>query len=491
MKNSHIHSLRFHAAGLALGWALTLYFVQSHHATAAEEGKPETPATHKVARGTLQTKVQLDGVFESAEMRPVLIDPKAWADLSVLEAVSHGSAVKQGQVLVRLDTEKIEEQIKDSEQARVTSQLALDLAMAELDNLKQTTPLKMTAAQRGKRRADEDFVYFEETDRAQKEKATTFSIKSAEERLDNAREELAQLEKMYKADDLTEETEEIILKRQKFVVESSEYFLETSKLSAERNLNTNIPREYENLRAQKSDQDLALQLAEQTLPNALRQKELALAKMRRDRKKDDDKLADLKADLERMTIRAPMDGLVYYGACENGRWTTGAVVAKKLIPGAKLAAKEIIMTIVAPNKLRIQTTAAEKDLAKLGVGLEGTAEPVSNPDQKFPAKLEELTYIPQPGGGFPATLSVKAAPDARLMPGMNCKISFDKETKSRGVLTPKGAVFAEGEQRFVYVWQDQDKPMKRSVKIGDSDDKMIDVVEGLEEGQKILLQKPE
>ena len=88
------------------------------------------------------------------------------------------------------------------------------MGLAELDNLKESTPQKLEAAKRSHRVANEDFTYFDKTNRVQREKSARFNLKSAEQRLENALEELKQLEKMYKADDLTEETEEIILKRQ-------------------------------------------------------------------------------------------------------------------------------------------------------------------------------------------------------------------------------------------------------------------------------------
>ena len=44
-------------------------------------------------------------------------------------------------------------------------------------------------------------------------KSTEFSLKMTKEKLEYEEEELRQLEKMYKADDITEETEAIVLKR--------------------------------------------------------------------------------------------------------------------------------------------------------------------------------------------------------------------------------------------------------------------------------------
>ncbi|HYV27234.1 MAG TPA: hypothetical protein VFA77_06850, partial [Candidatus Eisenbacteria bacterium] len=256
----------------------------------ASDKKTEGPPTHTMARGALKNQIQLDAVVEAAEMTPIKLEPKVWTDLTVLEAASHGARVKKGDALVKLDTEKIKDQIEDLEQDRAVATVALELALADLDNLTQTTPLKLEAAKRSERNSDEDYAYFQKTGRAQREKSARFNVKRSEQRLENAKEELTQLEKMYKADDLTEETEEIILKRQKFVVEDAEYGLESSKQSAELILNTTIPREYETLKSAKRDQELALALAEESLPKNLSKKRLDLEKLKRDQKKSEKKL---------------------------------------------------------------------------------------------------------------------------------------------------------------------------------------------------------
>lgn len=456
----------------------------------APEKKPESPPTHKVARGPLKTKLQLDATFESTEMKPLAIVPKAWTDLTVLESVPHGAAVKEGDVVLRLDTEKLRDTVEDLERDRPGAAVALTLAEAELANLKETTPLKLEAARRSKRIAEEDYDYFQKTGRAQREKSARYNLKSAEERLENAQEELKQLKKMYEADDLTEETEEIILKRQKNAVEWAEYSLETARLSSDQSLKTSIPREHEALKAARRDQELALALVEQSAPKALTKKQHEVEKLKRDRKKADKRLADLKKDLEQLTVRAPMDGVVYYGACETGKWASGAAVAKKLVPGGKLAPGEVFMTVVNPDSLALKAVVPEAELARARPGLEGTASPVSAPDKKLPVKLEEVSYVPLLTGGFEARFSVDKPKDLRLMPGMACKLAF--ELRKPDVLTvPKEAVFGEGSQTHVYLVKPEGKHEKQMVKTGDSDGKLIEVLEGLSEGDQILLKKPE
>jgi HlyD family secretion protein len=457
----------------------------------APEKKAEPPPTHTIARGALKVKVALDGILESAEMVPVKIEPKAWTDFPVLEAVPHGTRVKKGDSLVKIDTEKLKEQIDELEQDRPGAKIALELAEAELKNLEQSTPLKLETAKRTQRRADEDYTQFETLGRAQREKSAHFMVKSAEQRLDNAVEELTQLEKMYQADDLTEETEEIILKRQKFAVEGATFSLEISRQSSERELKMMIPREHENLKSSKQDQEFALALAEVTVPRALARKTLDVEKLKRDQKKAEKRLTELKKDFEGLTVTAPIDGLVYYGACENGKWTTGAAVAKKLVPAGKLSANEVFMTVVNPSKLVLKAVVPEAELSRVKAGMEGEGSPVSAPEKKIAVKVDELGDVPLPGGGFDTRLSFVKPEGLHLVPGMNCKITFADARKEGLLLAPKDSVFTEGSQKNVFVLKADGSHEKRAVKTGDSDEKMTEITEGLSEGENILLKKPE
>ena len=471
--------------------AASLGLIEFPARAAAPDSAASSNSVHTVARAVAKNKTQLDGVFEAAEMQPIKIETSVWTDLTVLEAVPHGTQVHKGEVLVKLETEKLDDQIKELEQDRLTTAMALEVAGAELENLQQTTPLKLESTKRAQRIADEDYDYFVATARPQREKGAAFGVRSSEQRLEGANEELAQLEKMYKADDLTEETEEIILKRQRFGVQSAQYGLELAQISAARELKTSLPRENENLRSQKRDQELALALAETTLPRALTKKQMDVDKAKRDQKKTEKKLADLKKDRNALGVRAPMGGTVYYGACESGRWTTGASVAKKLLPTGKLSPNEVFITLVNPDKLFLRTVVPESELSNVRAGLPGKVSPVSAPDRKLSVKVEEIGYLPLPGGGFEARISVEKEEGVRLMPGMNGKITFGDTGKVEALVVPKDAVFGEGADRYVFLAGDTGKSAKRVVKIGSADGKMLEILEGLSEGDKILLSKPQ
>jgi hypothetical protein len=123
--------------------------------------------------------------------------------------------------------------------------------------------------------------------------------------------------------------------------------------------------------------------------------------------------------------------------------------------------------------------------------MKGQASPVAAPDSKLPVHVEELGWVPLPTGGFACTLNFDKQEETRLVPGMNCKVKLRKGEVEEMLLVPKSAVFGEEDDRHVWLFKQGEKPEKKKVKVGESDEKMTQVLEGLSAGNEILLKKPE
>ena len=124
--------------------------------------------------------------------------------------------------------------------------------------------------------AEEALAYFEEVQLQQNREMAKESLQSAEFRLEYAQEELNQLEKMYEEDNLTEETEEIILKRTRRSVESAKRSLERTRLATKRTLKVTLPRSHDALKSAAKKAVLEHELARLSLPRALELKKHAL-----------------------------------------------------------------------------------------------------------------------------------------------------------------------------------------------------------------------
>ncbi len=463
---------------------------------AAAQPAPDAGATHKVKREPFKIEVEMSGVFEAPKAWPVAINPHVWSSFTVLKAVEHGKPVQKGETLVWLDMKEIDEQIQDLEKTIRLNQLALQLADFELESAKTTLALDLEASARAKKIADEDLLYFLNINKAYLIESANFSLKSARQSLEYSEEELRQLEKMYQADDLTEETEEIVLKRARNEVEQSKFYLQGAEQRTKRTLEQDIPRQEQQMTDAAHRADIALTKTRVTLPLSLEKQQIEREKLRLDHQRAEKKLQELIADRKSMAVESPMDGYVYYGRATRGKWPGVDTMASQLQEGGKLTPNNAFMTVVSPRPLRVRADVAEKDLYRLAKGLSGTATPVGYPDMKLPITVEHVSPFPIGPGTFDGYVRVEL--DDRVhrpvVPGMSCKLVVTAYETKDALTLPAAAVFedpADGQQNLVYVKTGADTSQPRKVVVGQKSEQVWEIVQGLNPGDEILLKKPE
>lgn len=462
-------------------------------AGAAEDEK--APKVHTVKKGAFKHEISLAGVIEAQNMTPVTIQTEVWKTLTVLDAVEHGARVKKGDSLARLDLDGINAEIADQENAQKSGELALTLARAELKSTEEITPIDLAAAERAKQVADEDLKRFLEFQRPLNEKSARFALKISEQNLEYQNEELKQLEKMYKADDLTEETEEIILKRARNDVDQAKFGVELAQSRTNETLETSLPRQEIALKEAARREAVALERAKSSLPLGPTRARLNLQMLELSQRQGANRLTKLKSDRERMSVKAPVDGIVYYGRCERGKWSTANLSATdgKLTHGASLTPNVAFMTIVAERPVFVRAAAEEKNLQSLHVGMAGRAESVAYPNLSLGAKVTSLAAIPMADGKFDAKISIELGEEAKaLMPGMTCNVKLVAFDKPDAVVVPAAAVFEDAStgKHYVYRVGADDSRQKTEVTLGERTEKEVEIVQGLLEGDKILLEKP-
>jgi multidrug resistance efflux pump len=122
----------------------------------------------------------------------------------------------------------------------------------------------------------------------------------------------------------------------------------------ERIAGLDLPRRREYLENLDRSSELDFERAEAGLPVALEKQRLELEKAQNDQRKAAENLIELKAERDRMPIRSPADGIVYYGKWRQGKWTDADAAAGRLRPGGQLDARDTIMTVIGPGKLTVR-----------------------------------------------------------------------------------------------------------------------------------------
>jgi HlyD family secretion protein len=449
------------------------------------------PKKIKVERGPCVVEVALKGVVEAREMTEVILRPEVWSSFTALSVVPHGSRVKKGDSLMKMDMTKIEEAIADQTDTLRSAELTLQLAEQELAALEKLTQLDLAASQRTFEEGREDLERFLKVDRPASEEQAHHSVKNAQHYVEYAAEELRQLEKMYKAKDLTEETEEIILKRQRHQLENAQFWLKNSERSRDQTLNTHLPRQEQKLRESANRHAIAYDKAKITLPLSLEQKKFEVERQRRELAKSRRRLERLKSDAQLMAVAAPADGLVFYGRCMRGTWLQSAEMERAFNAG-QVPTGVVLFTIVQPSSVVIRAAAEEKDFELLAVDQSAKIVPTALPRLKALGKLATLGRTLTPSGGFDVTLHFeKDQPPEGLLPGYSVTAKVKVYEKSDALLLPATAVFAEEhDEDAKYVWLAGAEPQKRPVKLGQKMAGKVEILEGLTEGDEVLAEKP-
>ena len=368
--------------------------------------------------------ITIDGYFAAQHVEIVTVHSKSWSSFKVVKAIEHGTEVKRGDVLVEFDARSIDESIADLETELAVGELSLAESKHKLELLKKTVPMRLENVERTERVATEDLKRFLTVKRDSQKRSLARRVTNAENWLAYQREELDQLEKMYEADDLTEETEEIILLRTRHDVESAEYSLERARESTEESLKISLPRQEEGLEQAVRKASLAWEEARLTLPAELEEAQHAYDARQIKHERTIARLDRLKSDRELMTIEAPISGTVYYGKPNHGKWSDPSSLANILRPGGSVKPNQTILSVVKLAPVEISAWIEEKHLPTLVEGTSGTVKPTAYPETEFAATVSSVAKVPS-GSKFSATLALGEVPaGVELVPGMTCEVKF-------------------------------------------------------------------
>ncbi len=282
------------------------------------------------------------------EMHAISFSPKNVSDIFVIDVLPQGAKVKQGQAIATADFRSLNQLIEDMDRFVKARNLDVMKLRFELDQEKASADQKNKEATTSLQRAQEDLKDFEEKRKARMLAEEEERVNRALRQLSYKQEELNQLIKMYKDDQVAEETEEIILTRLKNELSESDFAVQGAKLTSELAKLRTINRYGEDLQKNIDQWDLEAKSVAAKYKFSVEQKQLALTDAEVALKRAQDRLNDLQKDRAMAQFQSPADGILLYGGYVGDKWVANSV-AVKLRPGGKLEPFDKIATIVPPD----------------------------------------------------------------------------------------------------------------------------------------------
>jgi membrane fusion protein, multidrug efflux system len=214
------------------------------------------------------------------------------------------------------------------------------------------------------------------------------------------------------------------------------------------------------------DHDRAKQLFER---NAISAKELENASI--DLRVAEADLQVAKARLARTRIQAPFAGLV-------GR--------RRVSVGAYVSAGDQITELARVDQMRVTFSAPERYLSDLRVGIPVGVQTPAYPGRTFQGRLSVVDPIVDPTSRTVQLVASIPNRQRLLRPGMSADVRVTLAQRESALMVPDEAVFAEGNQDFVYVVNPDSTVSRTAIRLGTRDSAMVEVLSGLEAGALIV-----
>jgi len=206
-------------------------------------------------------------------------------------------------------------------------------------------------------------------------------------------------------------------------------------------------------------------------------------------------VAAQQTDLADTTVRAPFDGVAISKDAQPGE------MISPVSAGGGFT-RTGICTLVDMASLEIEVDVSEQYINRVKTNQPIEAVLDAYPDWRIPAHV--ITTVPTADRqkatvkvrlGFDESKSGKTPIDSRILPDMGVKVSFltERQPETPAVearprlLVPKAAVRTDSGQSVVFVVR-EDRVERRAVKVGAADGDRIEVISGLNSGDRIVVE---
>lgn len=434
-----------------------------------------------VERGDLLISVVEGGSLEA--FREVTISSDVEGQVQILSIVSEGTYVNEGDLLVQLDSSSIEDRLTQQE---ISYQNALSVFNTARETLEVRESEAVSSVRDAKVKyefARMDLQKYLDGEWPQQRMNAESAITLAEEELQRAGDRLEWTRELQEqgyatrseleADRLNQRRRELDLQKAE---EERRILIDFAHPRKLMELETAVTQAEERLENERRLANIQVEQARSNL--AARRAQLELEQERVERIRD---------QLAKTRITAPQDGLVVYAQHRNFLVEEGAMVRQR---------QELIKL---PNlsRLMIEVKVHESMISMIRRGQPAIVSVDSMPDRRFRGVVHRVAPLPDPQQRWlnpnlkvytTHVLLEDEIPD--INPGVSGRAEIIVANLEDVVNVPVQAVSSLGDRRVVYRQLPNQRVEAAAVQVGLHNNRSIQIVEGLEPGDRILLSPP-
>jgi len=488
-------------AGIALlGWAVS----GSGEAPIASGGEAA-----RALRDRLVVTVAESGEVEAK--RSVDVRCEVEGNSTIVWLIEEGVTVQPGDKLIELDSAELQERLQTQEVTTKAAQSAFEMADKQHGIVQSTRESKLSAAALTVKFTLIDFrkylgmdladrlgaqggqIAFEPLlqekslggDALQEKRRLESEIDLAAEELSRAANKVEWTRKLKEKGYVTGselQADELAFKRQ-------EVALDQAKTALDLFLRYEFPKA-----AEKAYTDWIEAKREYDRVDARTQSEVDSARAELDTKRETHRLEQTRLDkvrdqLAKSTIRAPQAGMVVFEL--SGRDQTPIVSV-----GATVRHQQTLIKLPDLSEMSVNVKLHESVVKQVASGAPAYVTVDAFPKDRLTGKVTKIAVMPDrenwwmnPGlKAYETQITLDATP-AGLKPGMSAQVEILVDTRLDVLQVPISAVFLDKGIQVVYI-KTPGGPETRRVEVGLSNERAVEILKGLREGEDVYLYKP-
>lgn len=475
----------FGAAAVAVSIIVLLVVIK---VVQADESPISKMVTFAAKRGPLTISVLESGTIKSREQ--VILKNEVEGRTSIVSLVPEGTRVKTGDLLVELDASTLQDN-------KIDQEIMVQNAQAAYTNAVETLAVVENQAQSDIDLADLTFTFAKQDLDQYKKGLYPNDLQTAETQVTIAREELLRAEdtyekskKLYDVNYLAESellANALAKTKAELTVKLRESDLEVLK-------DYTYHRQIDQLESDLSQADMALIRAKRKGKADIVQADADLKAKKAEFERQTAKLEKLEDQITKAKVYAPADGMVIYATtARRGGWRDSRT---PMDVGVEVMERQELIYLPTASSAMAEVDIHEASLEKVQLGLPVLISVDALPGKKFVGSMARIAPLPDPQSMFMnPDLKVYQSDiylegdDPGLRTGMSCKAEIIAAQYEDVIYVPVQAVMRVAGKPTVYVVRDG-RMEEREVEIGMDNNRMIRIVEGLKEGELVLLTPP-
>ncbi len=395
---------------------------------------------HTITRGDLVVTVTEQGTLESSNNTEIKCKVRGWS--LVTWVIEGGTVVEANDVLVRLDTKRIEDAISQQTTTYHTSAATLAQSKAEVAKAKIAIPAYLEGSY--------------QTQLKSLERSRTIAATN----LETAKKMLANTKKMFRRGYVTE----LEVEGNAFTVTQAELELEVVKTEIDV-LN-------------KYTKEMRLE----TLNGNLKANKSKLQADEAGFTMDEGRLQRAHDELKDCVIKAERPGLVIYPSA--AAWKETPDIAE----GVNVRKDQTLLLMPDLARMQVKVGIHESIVDRVKPG---QAARISLPDRTLDGKVASVSPVTRPAGWWTGNVvkydTIIELPSVEgLKPGMSAEVEVILDRHTDILTIPVAAVVETEAAQFCWV-KTAEGTRRRALQLGDSNDSFIVVKAGLKEGEEVIL----